>query len=174
MDNSIYITFMRHGRFRADDEEVNEGRYDSLLTDVGRHRFRSWRMNHAPTPPIANPIAGPSTSSFRRNDTHCPPPPTSPVATAISTRITGSATMSFIPASILRTWRTERGIRCSLRISRRTTGSVDARMAPLMNATPEPNPISNANGTAPRLITNAVPEPKMRDGTSQRRPSSLI
>ncbi|MQG82778.1 MAG: histidine phosphatase family protein, partial [SAR202 cluster bacterium] len=25
---------MRHGRFRADDEEVNEGRYDSLLTDV--------------------------------------------------------------------------------------------------------------------------------------------
>ena len=27
MDNSIYITFMRHGRFRADDEEVNEGRY---------------------------------------------------------------------------------------------------------------------------------------------------
>ena len=104
MDNSIYITFMRHGRFRADDEEVNEGRYDSLLTDVGRHRFRSWRMNHAPTPPIANPIAGPSTSSFRRNDTHCPPPPTSPVATAISTRITGSATMSFIPASILRTW----------------------------------------------------------------------
>jgi len=40
IDNSIYITFMRHGRFRADDEEVNEGRYDSLLTDVGRHRFR--------------------------------------------------------------------------------------------------------------------------------------
>ena len=72
MDNSIYITFMRHGRFRADDEEVNEGCYDSLLTDVGRHRFRSWRMTHAPTPPIATPIAGPSTSSFRRNDTHCP------------------------------------------------------------------------------------------------------
>ena len=76
--------------------------------------------------------------------------------------------MSFILASILRTWRTERGIRWSLRISRRTTGSVDARMAPLMNAMTQPNPISNANGTVPRLITNAVPEPKIRDGTSQR------
>ena len=26
MDNSFYIAFMRHGRSRADDEEVNEGR----------------------------------------------------------------------------------------------------------------------------------------------------
>lgn len=32
----IYITFLRHGRSRADDEEVHEGRYDSPLTDVGR------------------------------------------------------------------------------------------------------------------------------------------
>ena len=27
---------MRHGRSRADDELVHEGRYDSPLTDVGR------------------------------------------------------------------------------------------------------------------------------------------
>ena len=27
---------MRHGRSRADDEEVHEGRYDSPLTDMGR------------------------------------------------------------------------------------------------------------------------------------------
>ena len=29
---------MRHGRSRADDELVHEGRYDSPLTDVGRAR----------------------------------------------------------------------------------------------------------------------------------------
>jgi 2,3-bisphosphoglycerate-dependent phosphoglycerate mutase len=30
------ICFLRHGRSRADDEEVHEGRYDSPLTGVGR------------------------------------------------------------------------------------------------------------------------------------------
>ena len=32
---------MRHGRSRADDEMVHEGRYDSPLTDVGRAEVRS-------------------------------------------------------------------------------------------------------------------------------------
>ena len=32
---------MRHGRSRADDEMVHEGRYDSPLTDVGRAQVRS-------------------------------------------------------------------------------------------------------------------------------------
>ena len=32
---------MRHGRSRADDELVHEGRYDSPLTDVGRAQVRS-------------------------------------------------------------------------------------------------------------------------------------
>jgi 2,3-bisphosphoglycerate-dependent phosphoglycerate mutase len=32
---------MRHGRSRADDEGVHEGRYDSPLTDVGRSQARS-------------------------------------------------------------------------------------------------------------------------------------
>ena len=49
MDNSIHITFMRHGRSRADDEEVHEGRYDSPLTDVGRHqiaqRGEQWKQD---------------------------------------------------------------------------------------------------------------------------------
>ena len=36
METEIYITFLRHGRSRADDEKVNEGRYDSPLTDIGR------------------------------------------------------------------------------------------------------------------------------------------
>jgi 2,3-bisphosphoglycerate-dependent phosphoglycerate mutase len=40
MDKNIYITFMRHGRSRADDEEVHEGRYDSPLTDLGREQVR--------------------------------------------------------------------------------------------------------------------------------------
>ena len=30
-EKDIFITFMRHGRSRADDEQVHEGRYDSLL-----------------------------------------------------------------------------------------------------------------------------------------------
>lgn len=32
----IYLTMMRHGRSRADDEGVHEGRYDSPLTAVGQ------------------------------------------------------------------------------------------------------------------------------------------
>ena len=36
MDIIIHITLMRHGRSRADDEMVHEGRYDSPLTDRGR------------------------------------------------------------------------------------------------------------------------------------------
>ncbi len=33
---SLHITFLRHGRSRADDEGVHEGRYDSPLTKVGQ------------------------------------------------------------------------------------------------------------------------------------------
>jgi len=40
MNIIIQITFMRHGRSRADDEKVIEGRYDSPLTDVGREQVR--------------------------------------------------------------------------------------------------------------------------------------
>jgi 2,3-bisphosphoglycerate-dependent phosphoglycerate mutase len=36
MSSYIKITFMRHGRSRADDEKRVEGRYDSPLTEVGR------------------------------------------------------------------------------------------------------------------------------------------
>lgn len=32
----MHLTLLRHGRSRADDEGVHEGRYDSPLTDVGR------------------------------------------------------------------------------------------------------------------------------------------
>lgn len=32
------VTFLRHGRSRADDEGVHEGRYDSPLTEVGRRQ----------------------------------------------------------------------------------------------------------------------------------------
>ena len=39
MEIAIHITFLRHGRSRADDEEVHEGRYDSPLTDVGRQQL---------------------------------------------------------------------------------------------------------------------------------------
>ncbi len=36
MDEALNLTFLRHGRSRADDEDVHEGRYDSPLTEVGR------------------------------------------------------------------------------------------------------------------------------------------
>lgn len=36
MNPPIFITFLRHGRSRADDEKVLEGRYDSPLTEMGR------------------------------------------------------------------------------------------------------------------------------------------
>lgn len=40
MNQEIEITFVRHGRSRADDEGVHEGRYDSPLTDIGRAQAR--------------------------------------------------------------------------------------------------------------------------------------
>ena len=47
MNGEIAIVFLRHGRSRADDEGVHEGRYDSPLTDVGRAqvaaRAAEWR-----------------------------------------------------------------------------------------------------------------------------------
>jgi 2,3-bisphosphoglycerate-dependent phosphoglycerate mutase len=36
MEGEINIVLVRHGRSRADDERVHEGRYDSPLTDTGR------------------------------------------------------------------------------------------------------------------------------------------
>ena len=35
---SLTLTLLRHGRSRADDENVHEGRYDSPLTEVGRNQ----------------------------------------------------------------------------------------------------------------------------------------
>jgi 2,3-bisphosphoglycerate-dependent phosphoglycerate mutase len=40
MEDEVNITFLRHGRSRADDEKVHEGRYDSPLTDTGRAQVR--------------------------------------------------------------------------------------------------------------------------------------
>lgn len=36
MSSPLFLTLLRHGRSRADDEGVHEGRYDSPLTDAGR------------------------------------------------------------------------------------------------------------------------------------------
>jgi len=50
MNPPIFITFLRHGRSRADDEKVIEGRYDSPLTEVGRAqalaRAVEWKGNN--------------------------------------------------------------------------------------------------------------------------------
>ncbi len=41
MDESIFITFLRHGRSGGDDDGVHEGRYDALLTDVGQQQIQA-------------------------------------------------------------------------------------------------------------------------------------
>jgi 2,3-bisphosphoglycerate-dependent phosphoglycerate mutase len=41
MTDATHIIVMRHGRSRADDEGVYEGRYDSPLTDIGREQARA-------------------------------------------------------------------------------------------------------------------------------------
>ena len=45
MENKIHVTFLRHARSRADDENVHEGRYDSPLTDVGRAQVQARAQN---------------------------------------------------------------------------------------------------------------------------------
>jgi 2,3-bisphosphoglycerate-dependent phosphoglycerate mutase len=38
LTQDIHITFLRHGRSLADDENKHEGRYDALLTEIGREQ----------------------------------------------------------------------------------------------------------------------------------------
>ncbi|KEF34489.1 phosphoglycerate mutase [Deinococcus sp. RL] len=45
------LTLLRHGRSRADDEGVHEGRYDSPLTDVGRAQARALAAHWQAHPP---------------------------------------------------------------------------------------------------------------------------
>lgn len=45
MSDRLHITFLRHGRSRADDEGVHEGHYDSPLTEEGRRQVRA-RAQH--------------------------------------------------------------------------------------------------------------------------------
>lgn len=48
---TLNLTLLRHGRSRADDENVHEGRYDSPLTEVGRSQVRllarRWQLEDA-------------------------------------------------------------------------------------------------------------------------------
>lgn len=37
----VHVTLVRHGRSRADDEEVHEGRYDSPLTAIEQAQARA-------------------------------------------------------------------------------------------------------------------------------------
>lgn len=37
----ILLTLLRHGRSRADDEQVHEERYDAPLTDIGRRQAKA-------------------------------------------------------------------------------------------------------------------------------------
>jgi len=43
----VSVTLLRHGRSRADDEGVHEGRYDSPLTEAGRAQVRARAGNLA-------------------------------------------------------------------------------------------------------------------------------
>ena len=64
------------------------------------------------------------------NSTQSPDPPTSPLATAMRTRTAGRTTRSLVPASVVSALRTAPGMRVSRTTPRRTTGSVEARIAP--------------------------------------------
>lgn len=47
----LELTLLRHGRSRADDEQVHEGRYDSPLTELGweqAERLAAWWLAHPP------------------------------------------------------------------------------------------------------------------------------
>ncbi len=51
MTTSLHLTLLRHGRSRADDEKVHEGRYDSPLTEVGQaqaHNLAAYWAAHPP------------------------------------------------------------------------------------------------------------------------------
>ncbi|AZI41556.1 histidine phosphatase family protein [Deinococcus psychrotolerans] len=49
MTSHLQLTLLRHGRSRADDENVHEGRYDSPLTEAGRTQAQKlaayWQAN---------------------------------------------------------------------------------------------------------------------------------
>ena len=77
-----------------------------------------------------------------------------------------------MPASSFRICRTERGMRESRTTSCSTTGSVEARIAPPMNATTQRKSTSSASGIAPSATMIPVPGPSTSAGTTQRRPSS--
>lgn len=50
-ETSLELTLLRHGRSRADDEAVHEGRYDSPLTAVGESQAERLAVYWAARPP---------------------------------------------------------------------------------------------------------------------------
>ncbi|MFC4452538.1 histidine phosphatase family protein [Deinococcus sonorensis] len=51
MESQVQLILLRHGRSRADDEQVHEGRYDSPLTELGRQqaqRLAAYWQAHPP------------------------------------------------------------------------------------------------------------------------------
>ncbi|GMA15870.1 histidine phosphatase family protein [Deinococcus metallilatus] len=49
--HELHLTLLRHGRSRADDEDVHEGRYDSPLTDMGRAQAKALAGHWQAHPP---------------------------------------------------------------------------------------------------------------------------
>lgn len=47
----LHLTLLRHGRSRADDENVHEGRYDSPLTEVGQAQAEALAVYWTAYPP---------------------------------------------------------------------------------------------------------------------------
>src|SRR5215216_6242221 len=94
------------------------------------YRSIAWLMSQAAAAPTANPTAGPSRRTCTENSAQSATPDASALATAIRIRSMGKTTTSLVPASMFRAWRTERGMRSLRTTSRRTTGSVEARMGP--------------------------------------------
>ncbi|WP_407928457.1 histidine phosphatase family protein [Deinococcus aquaedulcis] len=57
-DSHLHLTILRHGRSRADDEGVHEGRYDSPLTAQGQAQARALAAYWQAHPPGFDRVYG--------------------------------------------------------------------------------------------------------------------
>jgi hypothetical protein len=130
------------------------------------YRSMAWLMSQAAAAPTANPTAGPSRRTCTENSAQSATPDASALATAIRIRSMGKTTTSLVPASMFRAWRTERGMRPLRTTSRRTTGSVEARMVPRSSDSTIEVPSKKYDPAATTETMIRVPGPRESTGTA--------
>src|SRR5215217_5232018 len=130
------------------------------------YRSIAWLMSQAAAAPTANPTAGPSRRTCTENSAQSATPDASALATAIRIRSMGKTTTSLVPASMFRAWRMERGMRPLRTTSRRTTGSVEARMVPRSSDSTIEVPSKKYDPAATTETMIRVPGPRESTGTA--------